>query len=387
MMEQVPVVFLPDPILDLGMVSGATLLYFDGPFIGTTPPAVVTPEAFALLDLVASRRPSWTHRLESIVRSLLVANAAADKSWRALTAIAPDKFKRVYLSLPADREAFGRVDEMVSLSGFTYADLKPATIPTLSYAELARHIFLEMYVGLGQDFESLYDYCDSVLGVETTDALEVASYLLRLQALLKISSASPVLLTNGGLAPLFERLASLAPQGETVGGGGGVVDDDVVAWEFFRVLVSRIVDPLNEQKLHVVGEILRSRRSQVLRLRARCKDLVSELSEQTSVVGLAERVLAVIESRLRSELRELFELDERSWREYVTSLASDKSVWIAVSGAIAGLTMGGATFTMAGTIATLATIGSAAVKARASREDALRQSDLALLHVLRHRVR
>lgn len=381
--------FLPDPLVAPNMISGAVWLYFDGPFVATTPPAVVTSESFAMLDLVSSRKPYWADRIFRIAGSLQAVNTTAKTTWDSIKSVDPDAFKLAYLAFPANSDAYRRVDRWVEMSGYEYKDLKSIVIPPLGAAELARHIFLEKYLHFGRDLELLYEYCDDILGSDSIDSLVVASYLLRLQVLLSIPSDGRVLFTNETLAPFFERLTAAEQSEPTLQAtqecstACGGVDSDVIAWEFFRVLVSRIIDPIDLDRLVRIARVRKENREQILRLRARCKELASELSDETSVVGLGDRALTIIESRLRNDLRELFELDEKTWRDFRNSLASDRVVWASVAGLLAGLAGSGPMFTAAGIITVLASVGSASVKARVAREAELRRNDLALLRVLK----
>jgi hypothetical protein len=383
-----PMFLLPDPLLTPSMLSGAVMLYFKGPFCTTAPPAVITPESLALLHLVSPRNPIWAESIHRIVDSLQAVNVAAVKTWDSIKAIVPDMFSMVYPVFPADRAAYARVDEWVAAAGYEYRELMDAAIAPLGAAELARHIFLEMYLELDCDIEALYRYCDYILVPSSLDSLVVASYLLRLHILLSSPRDAPLLLTNEALAPLIEKLSAQASpthEGATAERkvGADVVDADVVAWEFFRVLVSRIVDPLDVKRLRLIARVRERHHDQTQRLRARCRELADELAEQPSIVGLGDRALVIIETKLRHDLRDIFELDEKSWRDYKTSLASDKSVWISIASMLSGFAGSGPFFTAAGVITALATVGSTAVKIRAAREEVLRRSDLALLHILK----
>jgi hypothetical protein len=375
--------FLPDPLMMHSMISGAVLLYFDGPFFVTAPPAVVTSKSFSMLDLVSKRKPSWSEKIFSIAGSLKAVSDITKETWESIESVEPGIFKLAYMAFPANRGAYIRVDNWVAMSGFKYEELKSIAIPPLGAAELARHIFLEQYLEFEQDLESLYEYCEKILKPDSIDSLVIASYLLRLQILLSIPSDVPVLFTNEALVPFFEKLISATQAEKSLPMDSPGVDSDVVSWEFFRVLVSRIIDPLDVDRLTLITRIRTKCHEQVLRLRSRCKELALELVEETSIVGLGDRALNIIELKLRKDLRDLFELDQKAWRDFKNSLASDRVVWTSLASLLAGLTGSGPMFTAAGIITTLASVGSTAMKVRAARETELKQNDFALLSVLK----
>ncbi len=384
--SRLPMFFLPDPLMIHSMISGAVLLYFDGPFFATAPPAVVTSESFSMLDLVSKRKPNWSDKIFSIAGSLKAVNDITKETWESIESIGPGIFKLAYMAFPANRDAYMRVDNWVALSGFKYEELKSIVIPPLGAAELARHIFLEQYLEFDRDLELLYEYCEKILRPDSIESLVTASYLLRLQVLLSIPSDVPVLFTNEALVPFFEKLIVATQTEKSVSMDSSGVDSDVLSWEFFRVLVSRIVDPLDIDRLALITRIRKKCHEQVLRLRSKCKELAPELAEETSIVGLGDRALNIIESKLRKDLRDIFELDEKTWRDFKNSLASDKVVWTSLASLLAGLTGSGPIFTTAGIITTLASVGSTAMKVRAARESELKQNDFALLRLLKQSI-
>ncbi len=384
--SQLTMFFLPDPLMMHSMISGAVLLYFDGPFFATAPPSVVTSESFSMLDLVSKRKPNWSDKIFSIAGSLKAVNNITKETWESIKSSDPEIFKLAYLAFPANRDAYMRVDNWVAMSGFKYEELKSVVIPPLGDAELARHIFLEQYLEFNGDLELLYEYCEKLLSLDSIESLVIASYLLRLQVLLSIPDGVPVLFTNEALVPFFEKLNAATETEKKVSKDSSGVDSDVVSWEFFRVLVSRIIDPLDVDRLAAITRIRKKCHEQVLRLRSKCKELAPELIEKTSIVGLGDRALKIIEFKLRKDLRDLFELDEKAWRDFKYSLISDRVVWTSLASIIAGLTGSGPMFTSAGIITTLASVGSTAMKVRAARESELKQNDFALLRVLKQSI-
>ena len=249
--------FLPDPLMMHSMISGAVLLYFDGPFIATAPPAVVTSESFSMLDLVSKRKPHWSDKIFSIAGSLKAVNDITKETWESIKSVEPGNFTLAYLAFPANRDAYMRVDNWVAKSGFKYEELKSIVVPPLGAAELARHIFLEQYLEFNRDLELLYEYCEKILSPESIESLVIASYLLRLQVLLSIPSDESVLFTNEALVPFFEKLIAVTKADKSVSTDSSGVDSDVVSWEFFRVLVSRIIDPLDIDRLALITREIR----------------------------------------------------------------------------------------------------------------------------------
>lgn len=259
-----------------------------------------------------------------------------------------------------------------------------AKVPrSLGLAELARHIFLEAYLEHDRNVERLYDYCEGILGSGAIDALVVSSYLLRMQILEAVPKDTPVLLTNEHLAQLVERLFHLSGTTNPESPLEATVNADVVAWEVFRVLVSRLVGPLDPKRFRVVVRAATKRREEVLRLRARCRKLSEELSGATTIVRLGQRAADMVDSHLGEELQTLLELDGDTWRKFLVALGSDKAVWTSIASTVAGLAGSGSMFTTAGAIGAVATIASTGVKVAAERADHLRKNDLGLLRLLK----
>lgn len=379
---------LPDPIVDPSLLSGAVLLYFDPPYLFASPPAVITRESFEMMDLVASRRPPWARRIKEIVGSLLEVNKAARATLDMINELAPGTVLSMYWAYPANEAAFAKVDAWVERSGYSYAELMNVAIPPFGAAELARHLFLERYLELERDCDQLYQYCDTVIGSDDLNSLVVASYLLRLQAILALPADAKLLLTNESLGPFLQAILRNS-ENEGVPSDTKrepVLEGDVLAWEFFRVLVSRLVDPLSDDRLRQLLRIRSESAEEIQRLKARCREMSSHLDGETSVVNLGQKALNVIERTMRRELRELFELDANAWRDFKDSLAADKVLWTSLAGVLTGLAGSGVTIAAAGVISALASVGTTAVKTRNAREKRLRESDLALLRVLRTRV-
>ena len=379
-----PILMLPDPLLDVSMLSGAVLLYFDGPFIAAAPPAVVTTESGGLFKLVADRNPSWAGTLNRIASALAQASRLALATRELVQAEAPDLIQFVYYSFPADAAAYARVDDLVAKSGIDYRDLRAAATPILGLAELARHIFLEAYLQLGRNLERLYRYCETILECDSIDTLLGASYLLGLQVLEMVPPNTPILLTDEQLAPLVEQKTKKNLHGDQNASPGNCIDSDVCAWECFRVLVSRIVDPLDAGRFRLVAGRAKRNRSEVLRLRTRCRELACELSDANSIVGLGHRAAQLVEARLRRELQDMFELSDGAWRQFLTELGSDKTAWTALGSTIAGLAGASPLVTTGGAIGMVATVASTAVKVSAARRNTLQKSDLALVRLLMH---
>ena len=381
---------LPDPLLSIQEISGAVLLYFDGPFISVLPPVVVTPESFSLFDLACSRGPAWAEDLALLIGALQITNQLARETKFLLDRTAPDLFKSAYIALPANFDAYERVTSWVTAAGYSYEDLESVIDPTMARAELARHIFLEKYLECDRDLEKLYRYSAEIFSSPDLSDFIVASYLLRLQAFVTVPEDQLILLTNQRIAPLLERIRhsnqeeSGSERPNSVSNSPEpMIAADVVAWEFFRVLVSRAIDPLDEKRLQLVVRSRNSQKDEIDRLKYKCRELATDLLNAKSIVGLEDKAAGIIDSKLRKEMKLIFELDEKAWRGFLNSISEDKVIWGSLASMLGGVSLSGPIFTTAGLVGLLSTIGAAAVKARNSREAQLAASDLSLLHTLK----
>lgn len=111
------------------------------------------------------------------------------------------------------------------------------------------------------------------------------------------------------------------------------VDLDVVAWKFFRQLVSPILDPLDK---HAVGKLLRIIQrdsAEIGALRRRCFSLAQELGNEH------------IRGKVKGEVQAVLSLDKKAVNTLFETVFSDEKTWIGIATFLYSLTTGGTVIT------------------------------------------
>ena len=375
-----PIVF-PDPISNLTEISGAMLLYFDGPILAGLPASVVpavAEQSLRTLKLVQERNPIWAADLYFVLE-LAVQQAIGVKSvFDRMESIRDTTLVSVYFSYPATEEMFSASCEVATeISGRLPQAEKYVTRATAA-SELRRHIFLEAYLAKDGDIVELYEYCSRLFGTYSLDHLLLSAYMLRAAAFQQVASDSGVLLTNPRVAKLLaaavpETTEAVAPQVA-----------DVVAWEIFRQIISPRLDPLTDDRISVVGEIRKQREGERVALVERCRDIASKLIERSGELE-PDEICRFVATRVEPEIAALLELDRNALRGVIDDLFSDKATWMGIAGFISGLTRGSALLTTTSAIATLSALGAAAYKQDVRKRSTLAGSDLRLVYYIDRR--
>jgi len=231
------------------------------------------------------------------------------------------------------------------------------------------------------DWKLLFEYCDERFRSNSVESMLTTAYMFRM--CVYESGTMDLMLSNpdliGFLASLPVEYARV-PNGKTEDSK----DLDVVAWEFFRQLVSRQVDPLNEDRVRRIGQLIHGRSKEIDALKRNCLKLAQDFGQETKLENLERNIAQHIRVNVEADVQALLSLDERALREFLDFVFSDEKTWVAISAFIYSLFNGGSVLTAGAAIFALSSLGSKAVKAAAARRDKLEVSDYALLYRLRH---
>jgi hypothetical protein len=119
-----------------------------------------------------------------------------------------------------------------------------------------------------------------------------------------------VLLSNAKLIPFLSSLpieiSSENKRKKHSGSGEDRIDRDVIAWEFFRQLTSPRLDPIGEETVNRIRELVINHPGEIAALRRRCFDLAADLSDEEDLGVLESRIAAYVRSKVEVEIRELF---------------------------------------------------------------------------------
>jgi hypothetical protein len=227
------------------------------------------------------------------------------------------------------------------------------------------------------DWTRLFDYCAALFS-EELDTVLTTAYMLRVPLLQR---SAEVLLSNGRLIPFLASLPVVPDLGDKDGDHGKRLD--VVAWEFFRQLVSPVVDPLNEARVKKVGEIIARDRGEIERLRKRCLALALELGEESDLTVLQSRIRNHIRAHVEEEIQAILEIDRQATRQLLDSVFSDEKTWAGIALLLCSLLSGGQILTAGSAIYALSSLGAKAFQVARKRRETLKASGYTLLYRMR----
>ena len=225
------------------------------------------------------------------------------------------------------------------------------------------------------DWRALYEYCDALFRPVELDELLTTAYLFRLPILQALPS---VLLTNSNL---IDFLASLPVEAKRKNDRGAAeVELDVVAWEFFRQLVSPVLDPLDKDAVDKTLRIIQHHPDEIGALKRRCFSLAQELGADADLEVLQGRISQHIRGKVEGEVQAVLSLDKKAVTDLLDKVFSDKQTWIGIATFLYSLATGGAVITAGAAIYALSTVGSKAVRVAYDRRQRLQMNDYALLY-------
>jgi hypothetical protein len=296
----------------------------------------------------------------------------------------------------------------VGSSSLTQGEIVRLIDPFSAADELFSHIFFEKFLELyypdhspedfvamgGQvgesgnvppkvdvDWSPLYQYCEVCFGLHDLDALLTKAYMFRIPLLLGLDT---LLLSNEGLIAFLASLPiesagklGVAPSGRT-----GKSEDplDAVVWEFFRQLVSPMLDPIDEARVRKLCQLSDEKSEETGRLKLRCLALAHDLGDEANLEVMQKRIRNHIRVNVQNEVQAVMALDRQALNDLLNGVFSDEKTWLGISGLLYSLVNGGPILTAGSAIYALSTFGSKAFKAAATRREKLKASDYALLY-------
>jgi hypothetical protein len=401
--------FFPDTLWNPNQVSGASFLYFSGQPIALTLHASVSTfitgvDPFQFLPYVRERNPAWLERFGEFFGRWHAFSQSRIATRNLLEPLSGVAFKNIQISYDRGQLGWKHAQELLDKCSLDRDEISKLIDPFHAADELFAHIFFEKvlealhpnastedFIEIGRqaaatsyevravadfDWEYIYQYCDQLFGRTSLSDLLTQAYMFRMPIL---AGMDEVLLSNGGLLKFLSHLENVRSHADRHYAG---VPTDVIAWEFFRQIVSPYVDPLDEKAVSRIGEILTKRQGEVERLRNKCLDLALGVGSQDDLRSLIPKVREHIKAKIVNELEDLLKLDQRSFSTFMSDLFSDEKSWIAISAFLAGLLNGGEVLTAAGAISALALVGAEAVKQSSAERRELAVHPLTLIYRL-----
>lgn len=372
------------------MVSGAVFLYFHDETVGLTlHPSVSTfmagTDPFQFFRLVEERQPSWAQQFFKLVSYWKTYRASLAQTMAILEPLRGAAFKTIWLAYNRDTYAFESATELLSSSSLAKHEIVASIDQFSASDELFAHIFFGKYLELvspdksnedlfatgkalaqkseevftaNADWTALYQYCDQLFEVNNLENLLTTAYMFRMPALRR---ADAVLLSNPRLIPFLASLP-IELQDDT-NKGMGTDRLDAIAWEFFRQLVSPMIDPLNKTQVQKISELLKKRDKEIIRLKNRCFALAEELGDEADLELLQRNIRNHIRTSVEKEVQEVLDLDNQALNDLLDSVFADEKTWVGIAIFLYSLINGGDVLTAGSAIYALASIGSKAFKA------------------------
>jgi len=398
---------LPDACWRRDLASGALFLYFcDDPIGLTLHPSVTTfvtgVDPFDFFRLVEERQPPWAQPFFDFVKIWKAYRVGIEDVSKLLEPVKGKAFKTILLSYARGGGAWESATELLSSSELTKADIIRSIDPFSAADELFSHIFFEKYlelyfptsgpatlIAMGMelaksaekrppidvDWAQIYNYCETLFANNDVDQLLATAYMLRMPLL---QSLDAVLLSNERLMPFLTSL----PVDSTCKPESKNPADllDVAAWEFFRQLVSPIVDPLDEGRVPKLSNLIRGKGEEIRRLKNRCLGLAQELGYEANLETLQKKIRNHIHVRVQKDVQAVLDLDKQAVDELLNSVFSDEKTWLGISALLYSLVNGGPILTAGSAVYALSNLGSKAFKSAADRKEKLKVNDFALLY-------
>ncbi len=398
---------LPDACWRRDLASGALFLYFrDEPIGFTLHPSVSTfmtgVDPFDFFRLVEGRQPRWAQRFFDFVNNWMAYRAGLQNTGKLLEPLRGKAFKTIWLSYPRGGSAWESATELLLSSELPQADIVQSIDPFSAADELFSHIFFEKYlelyfpnhspvnfIAMGMesvksankvpridvDWAQLYNYCEGLFTTSDLDQLLATAYMFRMPLLQRLDA---VLLSNERLIPFLASLPVDSTGKPESKNPGDLLD--VAAWEFFRQLVSPVVDPLDEGRVPKLSTLIRQKAEEIRRLKNRCLGLAQELGDEADLETLQKKIRNHIQVSVQKEVQAVLDLDKQAVDELLNSVFSDEKTWLGISALLYSLVNGGPILTAGSAVYALSNLGSKAFKAAADRKERLKVSDFALLY-------
>jgi len=159
----------------------------------------------------------------------------------------------------------------------------------------------------------------------------------------------------------------------------------VVAWEFFRQLVSPVVDPLDAERVRRLETVLNTRAGEIARMKTRCLQLAQELGQESDIRVLEARIREYVRVNVQKDVQDVLGLDNENLRKLMEAVFADEKTWLGISGILFSLLHGGggSILSVGSAICALSSLGSKAVKVAGTQRETLRSNDYALLYRLK----
>lgn len=378
--NKAPILF-PDPVIDLDIISGANFLFFDDPITFTLPPEwFFNKKSFELLKTIKDKKPFWIDNFSKIYNYAIAQRLSFEQTLNIIKPIKSNLFKLVYLSHPATSESLNEVEDIISSIDLTKEDIFGKINLFTASGEIMRHIFLEKYLESNKDINLLYNYCDNLFRNNNFNDLLLKGYFLRLRLMKVIGSKRSIMVPHRQVEDLLMNFpVDKAEQNKEVYHENII---DVVAWEFFKQILSKKLYPLDKEKTEIILKLSENKKDELTAFKKKCYKLAYNFHNLNTSNEIYKDIRKYIKINIDDEIQNLLELDNRSLKQFFVSLFSDEKTWLGIAGFISSTLYGGDIIKAGSAIVALSSIGSKAFKEAAERKNKLKTSDYSLIYLL-----
>jgi hypothetical protein len=405
--------FFPDSLWTPDQISGSSFLYFHNEKIGfSLHPSVSSylsgVNTFSFISFLKEKSPFWKDSFLRFFDTWYKFRDSLQATHDLIEPLRSDSFITIMFSYNRGTHAWKAADELIEASTLDIDNITSLIDLFHACDELYSHLFYEKVLearygdmpfeagaelwkkkaqsvrcpkDLVKDFDwtPIYEYCNELFTSKTLPELLTQAYMFRMPLL---KDASAILLSNPNLVTL---LSSLPVSGIKDEQSNAKLEADVIAWEFFRQLVSPAVDPLDTSKVKLIMEMIKQRVEEIERLKNKCYELSLNLSDEKNIETLVPRVKDIIRAKVANDLQELLKIDKKAFEKLLTEIFSDEKTWAAVSSFIFGLLTGGEVITAGAAIYELSRVGAKAFKEAANRREKLSTNSYTLIYRMKKR--
>jgi len=400
---------LPDAIWNPGQVSGAVFLYFrDDRIAFTTHPSVSTfltgIDPFSYLKYLDAKSPSWQAEFIKFFDLWRTHQLNLHNTDKTLSPLRETSISTIWLSYDRGKHAWQTSGEIIGSSSLHIEAISRLIDPFHAADELFAHIFFEkvlevlhpnqgqdFFVNLGKDkalggkqgldlrtdfeWDPIHLYIGELFEQNSLSELLTRAYMFRMPMLHRLDG---FMLSNERLISFLASLPVIHDKEK--GGQDFEVTTDVIAWEFFRQLLSNYVDPLDHSKVETIRKILKTREGEIERLKNKCYALAGEFSAEKNLEKLIGMISDHIKAKVLNDLQDLLQIDKTSFDQFIGEVFSDQKVWASIGAFLFSLVNGGEILTAGSAIVGLSTLGAKAFKQAATRKEKLRTSVYSLIY-------
>lgn len=392
----------PDSLYDLDSISCSIFMYFqDDPFGCTLHPTVSMPltdcNPTDFLEFINKKNPSWIKSYWMLYNNWIESSHKIHKTSTILKPIQDENLlKSVWLIYPKNEGVIEKTKELIAKLGFDYKTLLNFINIEHAFQELMAHIHFEMFLEIyggptdkstteftprNLDYTKLYNYCDNFFNKYSLEEALVNTYFLRLTSRQKLDN---IMLSNERLIPFLSQINSNDKKSneKTLEYNKQI---DIVSWEIFRQLLSPYIDKMEQSKrIDLTTTFIKKRNEEIKKLQNKCWSLAEDFKGENSLDKLKSNITKHISVYVESEIKDLLQIDKKSFIELKDKIFSDEKTWIGISSFIISTFTGGELLTAGAAILTLSNLLAKTYKTHQETQEKIKQSDYSLIYRIRN---